>query len=332
MRPTSVAIGTIVTASCLFVLTSCSTSLGQPPNDFKPLNQDRPSTATTEDSPPSVFSGPQIGEPLHDFAFQELKENQQPETFTVSDAPTLLIFMHQRTRPAFAVVRTLAEFTAKLEKSDGERVKANRDQSESPKLRTAIVFLTRDKSQTEQWWKAVANYFPPKTVAGYSTDGDEGPGIYGLNREVTLTILLARNKKVVANFALIDPSVQVDAPKIIRELGLLLNLDSTTLRNFLAEATSRGEMGNRSGNAENGETANMDARVRRLLVPLIQLNNTPDEVETAAKKIIDAVANDPKLKTEIGTRARRLVDAGVIEKYGIAEAQTYLKEWAKTWQ
>ena len=46
-----------------------------------------------------------------------------------------------------------------------------------------------------------------------SLDGIEGPGNYGLNRKVTLTLLVAKGTKVVANFAIVQPN-ETDAPKV----------------------------------------------------------------------------------------------------------------------
>ena len=48
---------------------------------------------------------------------------------------------------------------------------------------------------------------------GISVDGEEGPGSYGLNRNVELTFVLAKENKVVANFAFVQSSV-TDAPVI----------------------------------------------------------------------------------------------------------------------
>ena len=51
------------------------------------------------------------------------------------------------------------------------------------------------------------------------TEGKEGPGSYGLNRNVTLTILVGKEGKVTANFALVQPSTQADLPKILEEVA-----------------------------------------------------------------------------------------------------------------
>lgn len=61
-----------------------------------------------------------------------------------------------------------------------------------------------------------------KGTVGVSPDGLEGPGKYGLNSKVELTILMAKEGKVTANFALVQPSVN-DTPAvaeaIVKQVG-----------------------------------------------------------------------------------------------------------------
>ncbi|MAG94542.1 MAG: hypothetical protein CMJ48_12445, partial [Planctomycetaceae bacterium] len=64
--------------------------------------------------------------------------------------------------------------------------------------------------QAISWW----GVGPP---VGISVDGAEGPGSYGLNRNVNLTVLVAHENRVAANFALVQPS-ETDVPKILAEV------------------------------------------------------------------------------------------------------------------
>ena len=63
---------------------------------------------------------------------------------------------------------------------------------------------------------------PTDVPIGISVDGKEGPGAYGLNRNVTLTVLVGKDNVVTANFALIQPSIPADAPKILAEVVKLI--------------------------------------------------------------------------------------------------------------
>jgi hypothetical protein len=51
-----------------------------------------------------------------------------------------------------------------------------------------------------------------------SLDGLEGPGNYGLNRQCLLTVVVAKENRVAANFAFVQPGI-ADAPKVIDALA-----------------------------------------------------------------------------------------------------------------
>ena len=59
---------------------------------------------------------------------------------------------------------------------------------------------------------------PGGVPVGISTDGQEGPGAYGLNRKVQMTILVGKDDKVTANFALVQPSAAADGPRIAQAI------------------------------------------------------------------------------------------------------------------
>ena len=66
---------------------------------------------------------------------------------------------------------------------------------------------TDDKAKAEEYLtraRQSLNFIAP---VGISVDGGEGPGAYGLNRNVELTILIANQNQVTANFAIVQPSV-----------------------------------------------------------------------------------------------------------------------------
>ncbi len=86
------------------------------------------------------------------------------------------------------------------------------------RIRTEIVFLTADRLAGEQRVRAAAGSLKFAARTGLSPDGAEGPGNYGLNKVCLMTIVTAKDNKVVANFALVQPGI-ADAPKIIAALA-----------------------------------------------------------------------------------------------------------------
>ena len=175
-----------------------------------------------------VFSGPQPGETLAKFAFSgTLGEQTGKEIDPVAvagDKSLLLIFVHEVSRPSVGMARLLGDYAAKRA-GDG--------------LNCAIVFLTDDPTETEAWMKRASGALPKEIPLGISKDGIEGPGEYGLNRKVAMTILVAKEGKVTANFALVQPSIQADAPKVLKSIVDVVGGKVPTLEELGAPGTAR---------------------------------------------------------------------------------------------
>src|SRR6476659_7364044 len=154
-----------------------------------------------------VFSGPQAGERLTPFTMTGVFDEAAGKTIdlvsTAGGKPILLVFVHEANRPSIAVSRALLNYGASRA-SDG--------------LVSGLVWLADDRTAADQFLKRARGALPGKVPIGISVDGKEGPGAYGLNRNVTLTILVGKENKVTANFALVQPSLQADLPKILKEV------------------------------------------------------------------------------------------------------------------
>ncbi len=196
----------------------------------------------------TVYSGPQKGEKLADF---ELVGVYDAEAGVASrywdqagDKATLLIFVHEITRPSIAVMRLLSDFAGK----------------HADKLHTDVVFLGEDATALEEQLKRARHAMPKGTPLYISVDGVEGPGAYGLNRKVALTILVSQDRKVTANFALVQPSVQVDVPKVLNEIVAIVGGSAPSLRELgggrFMEPAARGD--------------DVQVDLRSLLRPVIQ--------------------------------------------------------------
>jgi hypothetical protein len=89
-------------------------------------------------------------------------------------------------------------------------------------LEAALVLLSADATQTQQWVERARGALPAGVPITVSLDGNEGPGSYGLNRHVAVTILVVKENRVTANFALIQPSMNVDGPKIAAAIAAVV--------------------------------------------------------------------------------------------------------------
>jgi len=268
-----------------------------------------------------IFSGPQVGEPLPPLRVRGVlgegagdELDYVPEEFS---SPIVLVFVHDVNRPSIAMTRTLTRYALGRAK-DG--------------LLTRVVLLGEDATSAEQTLLRIQHALAPKVPIGVSLEGREGPGAYGLNRLVQLTVLVANRGKVTANYALVQPSLQADLPKILQSIVDQIGGDVPDLKALLAE-----EPGMRGANRESPSPGNngrnkpgpSDAELRSLLRPFIQKDATDAQIDAIAKDIEAKVEQDEGLRREIGRIASTIARSDKLSNYGTPRTQEYLKQWAE---
>lgn len=257
------------------------------------------------DSQAPVFSGPQPGETMPPFEARGAFGKWQGESFNpVKDAagkPLVVFFVHARTRPAFGLTRAIMRYAADR-REDG--------------LQAAIVFLSEDPTETDQWLRRIERYFPEGVPVGVSLDGQEGPGAYGLNRNVTLTVLVADQGKVTANFALVQPSLQADGPKIAEQIVKVLGGGKVPTAAELQGDPPRGAM------------RMNDPRAQRMLRELLRADATPEQVKQVAERMESYLKENADARRAVAGLARQAVRSGRIDNLGTPAAREYLKKWA----
>jgi len=255
-----------------------------------------------------LFSGPQVGERLVRFKVRGVFDQDAGKDLDFVAAadgkPIVLIFVHDVNRQSVSMVRILSEYTLGRAK-DG--------------LVTGVVWLDEDATAAENQLKRIRHALTPKVPTGVSVEGREGPGSYGLNRNVMLTILVGKDGLVAGNFALVQPSLQVDLPKILESVvsvagGSVPKLEELPgMREMMRNMSSREEAPN----------------LRPLMAPLIRREASDEDVDRAAKAIEERVEKDEAVRKEVARIANTIVDSGKLENYGTARAQEYLRKWAK---
>src|SRR5262249_34983259 len=149
---------------------------------------------------------------------------------------------------------------------------------------------------------------------GISLQGIEGPGAYGLNRNVTLTILVAKNNIVTANFALVQPSLPGDAERVLREVVKLIGGKVPAA----SELMPPGAMSSRVTGAP-------DDNLRPLLRPALARDAKPEEVDRAAKAVEAYLKDHAVARVQLGRAARTIIASGKLADYGTPQAHSYLK-------
>ncbi len=258
-----------------------------------------------------VFSGPQAQERLVPFHVRSLSApdagKQVDYVTNAKGKPLLLVFVHDVNRQSIALVRTLTAYSAKR-LDDG--------------LHTGVIMLHDDASEAEKNFQRMKHALNADTPTGISLEGREGPGSYGLNRLVTLTILLSKDDKVVANYALVQPSLQVDLPKIVKSITEVVGGAVPSMEELIGKEGMRVMQGERKGTAAAPDVSGM---VR----PFIQKNLADEQVTMLADKIEKAMKDDEAVRREIYRIATAVTGGGKLSDYGTPKAQEYLTKWAK---
>ncbi len=269
------------------------------------------------------FSGPQKGEKTPGFRVFDVGTRAEADYVAEwKGAPTVLVFIHELTRPGAQLMRAIDD-TGQIKQARG--------------LKTLFVSLSDDRDGAERKLPQVIKSISLKSPVGISVDGKEGPGAYGLNREVTLTVLVARDNKVAANFALLTPNA-TDAPKIdaaidevlkvpapppsgtpdelkaevlrLREQVLALSEEVARLKLQLARAAAAPQrVMERPGAAERPRE---DEKLVGLCRQLIQRDATAESLESAVKEIEAYIAGNATLAKQYADILGRIAEL----KYG----------------
>lgn len=253
--------------------------------------------AASADEP--VFSGPQAGEKLTPFTVQSVfgpSAGKEIELIgELKGAPTVLVFVHELTRPASQLLRPLDRYGRKMADSG---------------LATHFVWLSADKAKTEGFLNVARKSLAIESPIGISVDGLEGPGNYGLNRKVTLTILVAKDNKVIANFAIVQPN-ETDAPKVLAPVAKLLGKPAPSLEELRAGADPK-------------RPSDLPAELTGLMRRMIQKTNDEAAVKEVASAMLKWAGDDAKKKAELAEYCKRVLKLG----YGNDLAKQALKRLA----
>jgi len=281
------------------------------------------------------FSGPQKGEKTP--AFKVFDVGTRQETDYVAEnkgAPTVLVFIHELTRPGAALMRPLDEYG---------QIKQGRG------LRTHFISLSEDRDGAERHLPLVIKSLNLKCPLGISLDGKEGPGAYGLNREVMLTIVVARDNKVAANFAILSPN-ETDAPRIkaaideilkvappppsgspeeLREQVLKLQEELAALREEITSLRFKLEKAPAPQRRGEMERPKEDEALVNQCRRLIQMQATQEQLDAAVKDIEAYIGASADLKKQYAGILTRILDLKYGNDLGKAVMRTQLEKYGK---
>jgi hypothetical protein len=265
----------------LICVAICQTGFGQNDSDRNNRATDKVQQQSKED----VFSGPQPGEVLVPFKVTGIYEphaGKELDPVKLADGkPSLLIFFHERTRPAFGLMNAVNRYAATRSK-DG--------------LQSTVVFLNDDASMIASWAKQMRKNLPKDVTYTVSKEGVEGPGAYGLNRNVSLTVLIGNDNKVTANFALVQPSIPTDGQKILQAIVAVMGG---------GDVPDIAKFGGRSM-TQRAKMVRADPELARLLKSLSDGEKTNDDLKAVIVKVDDYVKEHPRAKAALTQLVNRI--------------------------
>ena len=101
-----------------------------------------------------------------------------------------------------------------------------------------VLFLGDSPDTLTQQASRIVPHIPDNVLLAVSPDGREGPGNYGLNRNVAQTILTVKNGKVLHNFALAQPMLSPD-PYVLGGIAELIGQKPATVQKMVKRSTHR---------------------------------------------------------------------------------------------
>jgi hypothetical protein len=247
----------------------------------------------------NVFSGPQPGEKLPPLKVRiVIGDNAGKEVDIVSTArgkPTFLVFMNEWNEQVAELMRVITLYA---------------EQKGKPQLVTAVVWLTSDPSDLGARLERARPHMPRNTPVGVSLDGPEGPGAYGLNRHVQMTILVCDGNVVASNFALVQPSVNGDAVNVLRALVKVIGGKPPTLAEIL--------------------TPREQQIVATRIELMVDKSASDERVQQLARDLESFVRSRPDAKRTLGQLSAEIVKSGRFTDR--TKAIGYLRSWAKEYE
>ncbi len=227
-----------------------------------------------------IFSGPQQGEKLPPLNATSIVSESEGKTFDFAktDGQPLILFLQGEDGAGLRGLYDVSRMIAKI---------ANESKQE---LQMNVVFLSDDpdalKQKVSGVARGVAQSVSKNVLLGISPDGREGPGNYGLNRNVEQTILIAKDGNVLHNFAFTQPTVYAD-PHVLGAIAQALGEDPASVEKWLNEASADDQRMQRDKEKMDGKSNDTEEFVEQLNTlqeRLQRITETLSAVEGESKK------------------------------------------------
>ena len=232
-----------------------------------------------------IYSGPQPGEKIPSLRAVNLRGEKVGQEFDpvamAKDKLHLMFFVSKS--------RTFGRFLGQLK----QQLEAIEKKSKQPWAMSVIV-CTDDANEAEKSFAVLDQRYPKSLVVGLSKDGSAGPPAYGLDRNLTATVIVAKNGRVAHNLPYVGGAFYTQ-PHILGAIAETMGVDHDTLRKLIGATSgdAASAASNRRATRGNGENSEATPKrgFRKLLTPLVQTGTiTREEAGELFKSSGDAKA------------------------------------------
>ena len=189
-----------------------------------------------------IFSGPQPSEKLPPLTVTGIDGEIDGTTFDITaqaNGKPLVLFLQDTNAVGIKGLVGVSKLLLQIDAFQKRHSKATDAEKSNQGLQIGVVFLADDLDTLPEWaHDMLKKEIPNEVLKGISPDGREGPGSYGLNRNVAQTILIAKDGKVLHNFAFTQPMLYAD-PHFLGAIADAVGADAPALEKWLNKATTK---------------------------------------------------------------------------------------------
>lgn len=210
-----------------------------------------------------IYSGPQPGEKIPSMTAIQLRGGQVGHEFDpvalAGEKLHLLVFVSK--------ARTFGRFLGQLA-GQLQRIEKN---SKQPWAMSVIV-CSDDANSVEKDFAIMDQRYPKNLIMGLCKEGSAGPPSYGLDKNLTATVIVAKDGKVLHSLAYVTDAFYTQ-PHILGALANAMEVDHDTIRKYIGitPGYARAAAGRGSGQQRRGgDSDSPQAKLRAKVVELVK--------------------------------------------------------------
>lgn len=182
-----------------------------------------------------LFSGPQSGEKLPTFQVKGI-DGKKFDIAAHTDGKPLVLFLQDANGVGIKGLVNATRILLKIDRIHKRHIATNAEKSNQG-LNIGAVILADDIGELPEWGQRMfKDEIPNVVLKGISQDGREGPGSYGLNRNVSQTVIVVKDGKVQHNFAFTQPMLYADS-HLLGAVAQAIDVEAAKLEKWLNEAS-----------------------------------------------------------------------------------------------